>query len=86
MHVFQFAFYVSGLLYAIFVDYRLIFYFLSVVGIYVLISILLPGAKSISARKKLMLNTWSPPSEGIVHNSQTIRVEKVQKLLEEYPK
>lgn len=86
MHVFQVAFYTSGALYALFVDRTLFLYFLAVIAIYMGIAAILPGAKNISTRKKLMLGTWSPPSEGVIVNKQIVRVEKVQKLLDEMPK
>ncbi len=62
MHLLEIAFYTAGTLYALFSAPILIFYFLAVIGIYVAISTFLPGAKSISTRKKIMLGTWTPPS------------------------
>ncbi len=62
MHLFEIAFYTAGTLYALFSAPILIFYFLVVIGIYIAISTFLPGAKSISTRKKIMLGTWTPPS------------------------
>lgn len=45
MHLFEFAFYTAGTLYALFAEQILIFYFLLVVGAYLLIANFLPGAK-----------------------------------------
>lgn len=61
MHLFEFAFYTAGTLYALFTDQILIFYFLLVVGAYILISMIYPGAKPIGIRKKIMLGTWTAP-------------------------
>ena len=62
MHLFEVAFYTAGTLYALFTEQILIFYFLLVVGAYIAIGEVLPGAKNISIRKKIMLGTWTPPS------------------------
>jgi hypothetical protein len=82
MHLFEVGFYTAGTLYALFSEQILIFYFLVVVGIYLLISTYgLPGSKDISTRKKMMVGGWTHPSEGVIHNKMTVRVEKVQKLI-----
>ena len=86
MHLFEFAFYTAGALYALFTEQILIFYFLLVVGAYILIASYLPGSKEISIRKKIMLGTWTPPSEGVAVVKLVIRVDKVMKLLESLPK
>eukprot|EP00919_Chromeraceae_sp_WS-2016_P041590 GHVR01099095.1.p1 GENE.GHVR01099095.1~~GHVR01099095.1.p1 ORF type:complete len:123 (+),score=9.52 GHVR01099095.1:1117-1485(+) len=86
MHLFEFAFFASGVLYALFCQQLLIFYFLLIVGAYLLIGKFIPGAKELSTRKKIMAATWSPPSEGVVLNKTTVRVEKVKKILEDLPK
>jgi len=57
-----------------------------VVGAYLLISHFLPGAKDISIRKKIMLGTWTPPSEGVCIIKIPARVDKVLKLLDSLPK
>ena len=59
MHLFEFAFFTAGALYAIIEKQQLIVYFLMVVVAYVIISLIYPGAKSISNRKKIMLSTWT---------------------------
>lgn len=59
MHIFLVAFLISGVLYALLEEQSLIIYFLLTVGAYLLISYLLPGAKPISNRKKIMVGTWS---------------------------
>jgi len=86
MHLFEFAFYSAGILYALFSEQILIFYFLLIVGLYILIATLYPGAREISIRKKIMLGTWTPPSEGVITSRFDIRVDKVLKLLETLPK
>jgi pyruvate/2-oxoglutarate dehydrogenase complex dihydrolipoamide acyltransferase (E2) component len=50
------------------------------------ISFILPGAKSLSTRKKIMVACWPSPSEGSIYLRQPVRVEKVQKIIEEYSK
>lgn len=74
MHLFEVAFYTAGTLYALFTEQILIFYFLLVVGAYIAIAEVLPGAKNISIRKKIMLGTWTPPSEGVITLKLPIRV------------
>ena len=86
MHLFEFAFYTAGALYAIFTEQVLIFYFLVVVGVYILVGNLLPGASELSIRKKIMSATWTPPSEGVAYLKNAVRVDKVLKLLETLPK
>lgn len=81
MHLFEFAFYTAGALYAIFTEQVLIFYFLVVVGVYILVGNLLPGASELSIRKKIMAATWTPPSEGVAYLKNPVRVDKVLKLL-----
>jgi hypothetical protein len=56
------------------------------VGAYILIAYLYPGAKDISIRKKIMLGTWTPPSEGVALVKVQVRVDKVLKLIESLPK
>jgi hypothetical protein len=86
MHLFEVAFYTAGTLYALFAEQVLIFYFLLVVGAYIAIGEFLPGAKNLSIRKKIMLATWSPPSEGVITLRLPIRVDKTLKLIESLPK
>jgi hypothetical protein len=86
MHLFEFAFYSAGTLYALFTDQILIFYFLLIVGLYILISVFYPGAKDIGIRKKIMLGTWTPPSEGVAIVKVAVRVDKVLNLLNSLPK
>ena len=61
-HLFKVAFYASGVFYALFIDQKALIPFFIVVALYFLISAILPGAKSLSIRKKFMLATWTPPS------------------------
>ena len=86
MHLFEFAFYSAGTLYALFTEQILIFYFLLIVGIYILISTIYPGAQDIGIRKKIMLGTWTPPSEGVAIVKVPVRVDKVLNLLNSLPK
>lgn len=86
MHLFEFAFYTAGTLYALFTEQVLIFYFLLVVGVYILIATFYPGAKEISIRKKIMLGTWTPPSEGVAIVKIKVRLDKVMKLIDTLPK
>ncbi len=77
MHVFKVAFYVSGAYCALFLDQSLLIPFLAVVAIYFFLgSFFLKGAKSISIRKKIMLATWSDPTEGVIINRVPVRTEK----------
>ncbi len=76
MHLFEFAFYTAGTLYALLTEQILIFYFLLIVGGYILISSIYPGAKDIGIRKKIMLGTWSPPSEGVAVVKISAKVDK----------
>ena len=74
MHIFQVAFFAAGALYAIFEAQQLILYFFMIVGIYMAISAFYPGGKNVSNRKKIMLSTWSEPSEGVIQCKVPIRV------------
>ena len=86
MHLFEFAFYTAGALFALFTEQILIFYFLVVVGVYIVIANFLPGAKEVSIRKKIMLGTWTPPQEGVAIVKIQVRVDKTLKLIESLPK
>jgi uncharacterized membrane protein len=81
MHLFEFAFFTAGTLYALFAQQILIFYFLLVIAAYIIIGALLPGAKEVSIRKKIILGTWTEPSEGVALIKQAVRVDKVLKLI-----
>jgi len=74
MHVFQVAFYVSGVYYALFINRSALFPFIAVVALYLVASALLPGAKDLSIRKKIMNATWTHPSEGIISLRVPVRV------------
>lgn len=74
MHIFQVAFFGAGALYALFEEQELLLYFFMIVGIYMAISAFYPGGKNISNRKKIMLSTWSEPSEGVIQVRVPIRV------------
>lgn len=86
MHVFEVAFYVSGVYYALFVDHSILLPFVLVIALYFIASALLPGAKDLSIRKKIMNATWTHPSEGNIDVRIPVRVEKVQKIIESLPK
>ncbi len=62
MHVFQVAFYGAGVFYALFVDQTILIPFLVIVALYVAAPFFIPGAKSLSTRKKIMQGTWGDPS------------------------
>lgn len=83
MHLFSFAFACAGVLYAIFEQQSLIIYFILVVASYVVLSIIYPGAQNISGRKKIMLATWTDPSEGVISVKVPVRTEKCEKLISE---
>ena len=74
MHVFQVAFYVSGVYYALFIDRTALIPFISVVALYFIASAFLPGAKDLSIRKKIMNATWTHPSEGVITVRVPVRV------------
>ena len=81
MHLFAVAFVVAGILFALFHEQKLILYFLLTVASYIVLGIILPGAKNISNRKKIMVSTWSDPTEGVIHLKVPCRTENVEKLL-----
>jgi hypothetical protein len=68
MHLFQFAFYGTGLVYALFYDFKLIYIFMGFVIAYCVISSIYPGAENVPNRRKIMFASWSQPSEGIIRN------------------
>ena len=86
MHVFQVAFYGAGVYYALFVDRAALFPFFAIVAMYFIIAAVLPKAKALSTRKKIIAASWSPPAEPNVIGRAGIRVDKVQQLLETIPK
>ena len=87
MHLFQVAFYASGIYYALFVDRGLLFPFFSIVAAYLVIStFFIKGAKDISIRKKIMLATWSDPSEGVCTVKVPVRTDKTNQVIESQPK
>lgn len=86
MHLFELAFYASGVYFALFIDSSVLIPFFFVVAVYLILSALLPGAKDLSIRKKIMAATWTHPSEGNISLRLPVRVEKVQKIIESFPK
>lgn len=62
MHIFEFAFYSAGAMYALLYEQRLLVLFLIVLGLYCLISFLYPGAANVRARRKIMFATWAEPA------------------------
>lgn len=74
MHVFQVAFYVSGVYYALFIDRSALIPFISVIALYFLASAFLPGGKDLSIRKKIMNATWTHPSEPNITVRVPVRV------------
>ena len=86
MHLFELAFFTAGTLYALFREQALLFYFVVVVGIYLVIGKVLPGARDLSIRKKIMAGTWKPPSEGIIYARHPVQLDKVMELIENLPK
>lgn len=86
MHLFEFSFYGAAILFAIFYYPILVVIFLMFVAGYVLISYLYPGAKTVGIRKKIMIATWTNPSEGVIHLNVKVRADKALNFLEKYPK
>jgi len=86
MHLFKVAFYASGAYYALFVDQGLLIPFFSVIAIYLVISHFIVGGKPISTRKKMMVATWTDPSEGNINVRVPIKADRLMKLLEGLPK
>jgi len=80
-HLFRIAFYGAGVFYALFIDQRALIPFFAIVVAYFVGSALLPGAKTLSIRKKFMQATWTPPSEGNIQCRVPVRVEKVLKAI-----
>ena len=85
MHIFEFAFYCTTIIYAIFYNQVLIFWFLSFVLFYVLISIIYPKNQNLSTRRKLALSNWPPPNQGIIYNNISVRVDKLLSYLDAMP-
>ena len=50
------------------------------------ISITYPGAKNIGIRKKIMLGTWTAPSEGVAVVKIAAKVDKTLSLISSLPK
>lgn len=81
MHIFKVAFYVSGAVYALFFEQGLLIPFFTVLAIYLLAGKFLNGGKDISTRKKIMLATWSDPSEGVISVKVPVRTEKANEMI-----
>ena len=82
MHLFKIAFYLSGAYYALFVEQGLLLpFFAVIVGYFLLSTFFLKGAKDISIRKKVMLATWTDPSEGVITVRCPVRTEKANELI-----
>lgn len=77
MNILGVAFIVAGALFAITREQILVLYFLLTVALYIAISFIIPGARNISNRKKIMVATWGEPSEGVIQVRVPCRVEKV---------
>ena len=86
MHVFKVAFYTSGVYYALFIDRTVLLPFFAILAIYCIGSALLPGAKPLSTRKKIMAATWDPPSDPSIIIRGSVRVETIQKIIDSLPK
>lgn len=63
MHLFQVAFYGAGVFYALFIDRVILIPFFVIVALYLVASALLPRAKPLSTRKKIMQATWGHPND-----------------------
>ena len=84
MHIFGVAFITAGILFALFEEQSLLIYFFATIGIYITISLLLPGARNISTRQKIMVGTWGEPTEGNIHVKLVIRPEKCLEIIKKY--
>lgn len=86
MHIFDVAFYASGIYFALFIDSSILIPFIVVLVLYFIASAFLPGAKDLSIRKKIMNASWTPSSEGNITVRVPVRVDKISKILENLPK
>ena len=85
MHVFGVASITALSFYAAFHQQVLIFYFLTILLLYMGLSFCLPGARNIPIHKKLMLVSWGEPSEGMILSKVTVRTEKVEEIIKNHP-
>lgn len=86
MHLFQVAFYGAGTFYALFIDRSVLIPFFAILALYLIASALLPRAKPLSTRKKLMQATWGHPNDPNILCKIPVRTEKVEKIIAGLPK
>jgi hypothetical protein len=82
MHLFQVAFFCSGVLYALLEAPSLLLYFFSVIGLYYVLSIMIPGGEKLSNRAKLISTSWTDTQDNSIFIRLPIRVEKVEDLIQ----
>ena len=85
MHIFKVAFYLTAIVYVLFCQLWLVYWFMSFVGIYCLISYFYPGAQHMSTRRKVVSATWDAPNDGLIYNNIKVRLNSLQELLDTYP-
>lgn len=79
------AFYFAVTLYAIIEKRELIVYFFTFIGLYAVIHILTPSGKWNGVRKKIMLATWEPASDGNIYEKMEIDCTKLNAYIDKLP-
>ena len=72
------AFYGAGAFYALFMERSVLVPFAVIVVLYVLAPYFIPGAKSLSTRKKIMMSSWGDPNQPSINVRVPVRTEKVE--------
>jgi hypothetical protein len=84
MHVFEFSFYATTIVYTLLYHTTAAFIFAGFVSLYALVSFY-PSLQSLSVRRKLALANWPAPKEGIIYNNIALRVDKLLAFLSTIP-
>lgn len=86
MHVFEFSFYGTAIVYGLLYHPTAALIFAGFVALYTLFSAFHPSLKSLSIRRKFALANWPAPKEGIIYNNIALRVDKLLNFLSTVPK
>lgn len=86
MHVFEFSFYATTVIYVLLYHPYFALLFASFVVAYALIATFWPSLQSLSVRRKFALANWPTPKEGIIYNNISVRVDKLLDFLSTIPR
>jgi pyruvate dehydrogenase E2 component (dihydrolipoamide acetyltransferase) len=85
MHVFELSFYATTIIYVLLYHPTAALIFAGFVGLYILIAACWPSLQSLSVRRKFALSMWPAPSEGLIYNNISLRVDRLLTFLSTIP-